>query len=225
MKRKYKLLIIIIISGMFTCLIYNINKSNKINIMAIGDGISSGETSFNIDGISYNDYLKEYFYNKKILKNYNDDYSYKNNKINDLLQNINNNQNNKNGFIKQLLNKADLITISIGEEELTKLAITNDLEYDYIKTIINKYDNLINIIKEITESKIILIGFYENKYLDKSKIIILNSELSNIAKKYNIIFININDLLVNNDYFVSNNSYYFNYKGHIEIAKLIINSI
>ena len=48
-KRKYKLLIIILISASF-------------------DGISSDETSFNIDGISYNDYLKDYYKNKKLLK-------------------------------------------------------------------------------------------------------------------------------------------------------------
>lgn len=63
-KRKYKLLIILLISAFLTYLIYFFNKSEKINLVAIGDGISSDETSFNIDDISYNDYLKEYFENK-----------------------------------------------------------------------------------------------------------------------------------------------------------------
>ena len=41
---------------------------NKLNIVALGDGVASGETSYNIDGISYNDYIKDYFSNKKLLK-------------------------------------------------------------------------------------------------------------------------------------------------------------
>ena len=58
-----------------------------------------------------------------------------------------------------------------------------------------------------------------------NKVIIINSELSNIANKYNIVFINISDLLLDKDYFVGMDSYYFNYKGHKEITKLIVNSL
>jgi len=192
--------------------------------MAIGDGISSGETSYKIDGISYNDYLKEYFYTNKLLKHYNNDYSYKNYKINDLLNDLNNKNYNKLN-IQQTLNKANLITLSIGEEELVKLAITEDLNTKEIKKFILNYDKLISIIKELTDAKIFIIGFYENKYLEKSSVIILNSELSNIANKYDSTFININDLLKNKDYYLDTKTYYFNYRGHKEIAEMIINSL
>ena len=221
MKRRYKLLIIILISSVFTYIIFFINRSNKISLVAIGDGISSGETSFNIDGVSYNDYLKDYFYNKNLLKKFNNNYSYKNYKLKDILNDVNNNSNK----INQILHYADIITISFGEEELTKLAITKDLDLNYIKEFIDNYDKLLNIIKNISDSKIILVGLYENSYLDNSKIIIINSELSNIANKYNITFINISDLLLDKDYYVSKDNFYFNYKGHKEIAKLIINSL
>lgn len=227
MKRKYKLLIIILISASLTYLIYFFNKTEKINLVAIGDGISSGETSFNIDGISYNDYLKEYFENKKLLKNYNNDYSYKNYKIKELINDLNSNDLDEyeKKYIKQIFHNANLITICIGEEELVKLSITKDLNLKYIKEFINDYDKLINIIKEISDSKIILIGFYENRYLDKTNVILLNSELSNIASKYDITFINISDLMLNKDYYVNKDSFYFNYKGHKEIASLIVNSL
>jgi len=81
------------------------------------------------------------------------------------------------------------------------------------------------LLKDITEAKIVLVGFYENKYLDKGKVIILNSELSNIAIKYQAIFINISDLMLNKEFYVNDNSFYFNYKGHKEIAEMIIHSI
>ena len=108
---------------------------------------------------------------------------------------------------------------------MVKLSITNDLKQDVIKNYIMDMDKLISHLKKITEGKIIIIGYYENKYFDKSNVIILNSEISNIALKYGAIFININDLMVNKAYFPHNNAYYFNYKGHEEIAKMIIHSL
>lgn len=227
MARRKKLLIIIILSMIFTYIIYFANRKNKINLVALGDGIASGETSFSIDGISFNDYIKEYFEKKKILNSYNSNYALKNYKISDLINDIN--ENDKKGdnklFLKQFIYKADIITICIGEEELIKMAITKDLDVTYIKKYLNQYDDLLSLIKENTEAIIIIIGFYENNYLDKSNIIILNSELANLTEKYDAIFINISDLLLNKDYFSSKDSYYFNYKGHEKIAEMIINSL
>ena len=227
MKRRYKLLIIILLSISLAYLIYFFNRNEKINIVAIGDGISSGETSFNIDGISYNDYIKDYFDNKKLLKNYNSDYSYKNYKLKELINDLDNNDLDKEEkiYIKQIFHKANIITIAIGEEELVKLSITKDLDLKYINEFINNYDKLLSIMKNISDAKIVMVGFYENKYLDKSNVIILNSELANLAKKYNLIFINISDLMLNKDFYVDEDSFYFNYKGHKEIASMIINSL
>lgn len=227
MKRKYKLLIIILTSIIFTYLIYIFNKDDKINFVALGDGIASGETSYNIDGISFNDYIKEYFDNKKLLNNYDNKYAYKNYKISELINDLKSNEikDSEELYIKQILHQADIITICIGEEELVKLSMTADLNTEYLKKIINEYDSFIHMLKEITEAKIIIVGFYENNYLDKSETIVLNSELSNIAIKYNAIFINIGDLMLNKEYYLDNKSYYFNYKGHKAIAEIIINSI
>jgi len=226
-RRKYKLIIIILISALLAYGIYFVSKEDKLKIVALGDGISSGQTSFNIDGISFNDYLKDYYESKKLLKYFNTNYSYKNYKISDLINDMKINALVKNEkiYINQMLHKSDVITLAIGEEELVKLSITNDLDNEVLKKLIVEYDNLLFMLKKITDAKIILIGFYENKYLDKSKIIILNSEISNIAIKYDCIFINISDLMLNNDYYIDNKSYYFNYKGHKKIAEMIIHSL
>ena len=227
MSRKYKLIIIILVSVILTYFIYFYNKDKKITIMAMGDSVASGETSYNIDGISYNDYLKEYFKSKHLLKKYNDSYAFKNNKLEELLEDIKNNvvdkKNNLN--IQQIIHKSDIITISIGEEELIKLQITKDLSKEVIDEFIYNYDELIKVLKDITDAKIIIIGLYENKYLDKSNVIIVNSNLSNIAIKYNIVFININDLMLNKEYYLDSNSYYFNYKAHEIISNMIIHSL
>jgi len=226
-RRKYKLIIIVLLSAIFTYLIYFFNKEEKLIVVALGDGVASGETAYNIDGISFNDYIKEYFDNKKILKNYDNKYAYKNYKISELISDLKSNdlKESEELYIKQILHKANLITLCIGEEELAKLAITNDLDIKYLQEFITKYDDLMYMLKDITDAKIVIVGFYENKYLDKGNIIILNSELSNIAIKYEAIFINISDLMLNKDYYLDNQSIYFNYKGHQEIAKMIIHSL
>lgn len=227
MKRKYKLIIIILISAVFTYLIYFFNKEDKLNIVALGDGIASGQTSYNIDGISFNDYIKEYYDNKKLLNNYDSKYAYKNYKISELIHDLRSNdlKVDEELYVKQIIHKANIITICFGEEELVKLSITKDLDTDYLRKFINEYDHLLYMLKEITDAKIVIVGFYENKYLDKSKVIILNSEISNIAIKHESLFINIGDLLLNKEYYLDNNSYYFNYKGHKTIAEMIIHSV
>jgi len=227
LKRKYKLILIILLCSIFTYLIYFFCKENKLNIVAIGDGIASGETSYGIDGISFNDYIKDYYESKNLLKSFNNNYAFKNYKISSLIDDLKTNVIDEEDklYIKQLLHNANIITISIGEEELMKLAITNDLNTEYLKKIIEEYDNLIFMLKDITEAKIVLISFYENEYLNKTNTIILNSELSNIAIKYNTIYININDLLSSKDYFLDNNKMYFNYKAHKVIAEMIIHSL
>ncbi len=227
MRRKYQLLLIILTSVIIAYFIFISNRESKINIVALGDGIASGETSYNIDGISYNDYLKEYFESKRLLKNYNNSYAYENYKIENIINDLNNNEKNPQDDlnIKQLVHQADIVTVAFGEEELVKMALTNDLNEDAIKKFLSDYEKLIYMLKDITEGKIIIIGFYENVFLNASNVIILNSEIANIAIKYDAIFINISDLVLNRDYYVDKKSYYFNYKAHEIISDMIINSL
>lgn len=226
MRRKYKLIIIILLSAVFTYLIYILNKETKINILSLGDGVSYGETSFNIKGFSYNDYITKHFETLKVLKNYTN-LSKKNLTLEELLFEIKDNKyyDNEKKYIKELMHNSNLITISIGEEELTKKAITKDLNKETIKKYINLYENLISLIKENTDSKIVVISYYENNYLNKTNTILLNSELSNLCIKHNLIFINISDILKENDNKLESNSLYFNYQVHKQIAEMIINSI
>ena len=226
MKRKYKLILIILISVVFTYLIYFWNSDDKLNIVSLGDGIASGETSYNIDGLSYNNYIKDYYESKKLLKNYND-YSNKNYKLSELINDIKNNIKDDNNELqmKQVLHNADLITICYGEEELTALENSDDLDTEKLTKFLTSFESLLYLLKDISTSKIVIVGLYENQYLDKSDIIILNSELSNLANRFNAVFIDISALMLDKEYFLDNKTLYFSYKGHLEIANMIIHSI
>lgn len=227
MKRKYKILIIILVSTLFTFLIYRSFYSNKVRLVALGDGIASGETAYKIDGISYNDYIKDFFEDKRLLKSYNFSYAYKNHKLSDFLEELKSNRLNvtTNLYAKQILNKADIITINFGEEELSKYGVTDKITLEVIEDYIKDYDYLLSELKDITEARIYVIGFYENAYLTKQDVILLNSKLANIVKKNNYNFINVSDLLINKEYYLTNNTIYFNYRAHKNIAEMILNTV
>jgi len=225
LRRKYKLMLIILLSGIITYLIYIFNIEKKINVLAMGDGIASGMTAYHIEGISFNDYLKDYLdANNKLRKFI--DISRENYQINDLINNIEKNTKESNDkYINQLIHQANIITIAIGEDELTKSKMTNDLNEENIKKFLNNFEKLLKLIKKNSDAKIVVVGLYENHYLDKKDVIILNSEIANIVDHYNEIFINVADLLLNKELYLNNNSYYFSYRGHENIAQIILNSV
>ena len=64
LKRRYKLLLIILIGGALTFLINTTQVKSKIDLVSIGDGLSLGMTPYNVAGNSFNDYIKEYLENK-----------------------------------------------------------------------------------------------------------------------------------------------------------------
>ena len=75
MKRRYKLLLIILLGVIFTFLINFITVKDKINLVSLGDGFSLGMTPYNVAGPSFNDYLKENLENKNKLGTYNNEFS------------------------------------------------------------------------------------------------------------------------------------------------------
>ena len=55
MKLKYKIFIIVFIGTIFTIFISSKTMDQKVTVVAIGDGLSLGMTSYDMVGVSYND--------------------------------------------------------------------------------------------------------------------------------------------------------------------------
>ena len=68
---KKKILILTLIGTIISVIIYFYTKSDEITIVALGDGLSLGMTPYEIEGMSFNDYLKEDYKEKYKLKKYN----------------------------------------------------------------------------------------------------------------------------------------------------------
>ena len=137
-----KKIILILILFLSIWFIYNNTIDEKINYLVLGNDLS-------IDEDNYSLYVKNYLDSKNILGDYNTSFVDLDLRITDLINKIKYNEsvkiNNKTVGINMLLKNADVITISIGMNELYyKLSINNENVYTYIK---DKNNNTIFILK------------------------------------------------------------------------------
>ena len=162
---KIKIILFIIIVIIFVFLINYKNIDKKIYYISIGE-----ETVFK----------EKILHNKKIehIININrNDY-----RITDIINDIDNNYNE----IQTHLIKADILVINISNNELKYKM--NNLNYNYIDSIIVDLDKLFSLIRVYTKEKIYFINpNINNKYTDY-----MNDRLIDILGKYKIEFINLN---------------------------------
>lgn len=224
--------LIVLFSVIFlTFVIYKVNANNLIDYMSIGDSLDLGINSYGNNTYSYHDYLKNYLDNNNLLHKTSFYYSKNNYKIEELLNDIKNNKeiiyNDKAYNIKKELREADLITISIGMDELINKIESNITSSD-IDTLINNMDSLVSTIKKISSSNIILIGYY-NPYLDNLKVSkifsYINDRYKELASKYKINYIDILNLNSNKECLPNYKDYHLNSKGYLKIASKIIEKL
>lgn len=224
MKRRYKILLIILIGAALTILINFITFKNKLNFVSLGDGFSLGMTPYNVAGPSFNDYVKEYLENKNKLSNYNNEFSQAHLKIHELNEYLEDNTLGKftRTPIKQTIASADILTISIGLDEFADLSIQGNLTSENMDNYIKEMDNLLKTIREFYDKKIIIVGLYPAYKFDQKDAIEINSLLKKIAGKYDALFLDILAYYLNESYYLDKTSYYLNYQAHQKISQDLI---
>lgn len=184
-------------------LIYLTTIDKKVYYLSLGDEIALGMTKEGYYEKSYTNYIKEYLENKNKLEIYINQYETQGYRITDIINDIKNNKEieETNTTIKNALIKADLLTISIGNNDIkSKINETKELtNIDYnnlnknINTIINDLNNLLKLIREYCKEDIVMIGI--NIKTDDEKINNMiktaNEKIEEICKNYNIKYINI----------------------------------
>ena len=184
MKKILVTIFIIII----VAIIYIVFKDNKIYYVSISDRLNND--------YSYKDYIKDYLDELNILEKYSD-ISDIDNRITDIIRNIEDNQEYDGKNIKNILIKADILTLSVGYNDIiTKMDKYNIYTmYGYIDTFLSDLNSLYSLLREYDKEKIIMLGYY-NPYSSKYNDIInyINQNVENLCLKYNIDYIDISDI-------------------------------
>ena len=187
-----KKIIIILIVALSIFLIYNIFKDKKIYYVSISDITAKDNTK----SYGYIDYIEDYLEELNLLEkhieiNLNED------RITDIIRNINDNIEYEDRTIKNILIKADILTLSIGYNDLiSKLDNYDNYEINnYIDTYLKDLDKLFNLLREYDKEDIVMIGYYNIYNKEYNEIIdYINTEVKKLSNKYKISFINPTDL-------------------------------
>lgn len=218
---KHKKLIVYILLLLIIYFIYITFHDDKINYLSIGDFLSVGVNSYNENSYGYSDYLANYLKEKNLLKNYSKDFANADFRISDLQHQLDMNQvinkQNKSLSFKKCLREADLVTISIGANDLlTEINMsTSDIEVieeDKILEIFADkmldFEKLLKDIRKYNTEEIIVLGYYnpyEYKKIIPDRIFnYFDNKMKNVTEKYDIKFISLFQLFKNNENYLPN---------------------
>lgn len=226
-----KKIISILILFLSCYFIYNLTIDNELFYLSIGDGIAKGITDEgNVSVYNYTDSIKNYLTSKNKLKGFNNSFVDKDYRITDLLRIIKYKEeivvNNDHVSINELLKKADIVTISLGMNELYyKILVENNNIYSYIDGMLSDMELLLKEVDRYNHKKVIVLGYYNTTNNNKDIFNYVNYKLKNIVNKRGFEFIDIDKIINNNNYFTNNTNFYLNNEGYQKISQIIVEKI
>lgn len=238
---KKKKLVIFFLALIPLYLIYNFTYKEKYTYLAIGDDLAKGHTPFDTYNESYTDYVYTYIKSKNKEAKINKDFIEEDMRIKDLLNKIKNAETESGKTLSQAIKEAELITISIGSEELfSKLRSNYELYtlntkkmFNYIDKLVEDLDDLLLEMKKIKKTEIYLIGYYNPlEYKEEENIKIdsifnyLDTSLKRLEEKHKIHYISIYQEFSKNSSYLPNKGHAFpSLEGYNYIANEIIKEI
>lgn len=184
-------------------LIYLCNLDKKVYYLALGDNQPSQK--------SYSTYVKDYLQKQNVLETYvKTKTTYRTTDlINKIKQNKKIQKNKKEITFQNALIKADLVTLSIENKDIIEKiekGIITTKTYNYIDDLSKDLDKLLSLTREYCKEDIIMIGYYnpypKNKQSEKI-INYLNKKYKETAKKYKVIYVEIDTLFKENPAFIN----------------------
>ena len=227
--KKILTMIIIVLAIL---LIYLGFKDKDIYYLSLGDALANGVNGIGAKDYGYADYIKDYLDNNNLLDNY-AALTNNNERSIDLIKSIEENVkikiNNKEKTLQNALIKADIITISIGMNDLfSNITFNNDFSvndlYNKLDEVALDLDKLFKLLRDYSKEEIVFIGFY-NCLKDEELTEFFNyanDKISKLANSYNIDYLNIYEELNDASYFDSIIDSFPNKKGYQMIANKII---
>lgn len=219
-----KKIIFTIILFLSCYLIYTLTNNNNLNYVTLGDSLSKGVTPYFANGYGYSSYIVDYLKKNNKLNSYNDDFTSIDYRITDLINLININYETNNQTINQAIHSADIITISVGMQELYYKINTNDTNiYTYIDKMLEDTEELFTLIRKNNNKKIYMLGYYNTKNTNQDLFNYANIKLKEICQKNKITYIDTQSIFYKNTtYFENPNSFNPNLQGYYKIYEKII---
>ncbi len=219
-----KKIIFTIILFLSCYLIYTLTNNNNLNYVTLGDSLSKGVTPYFANGYGYSNYIVDYLKKNNKLNSYNDDFTGVDYRITDLINLININYETNNQTINQAIHSADIITISVGMQELYYKINTNDTNiYTYIDKMLEDTEELFTLIRKNNNKKIYMLGYYNTKNTNQDLFNYANIKLKEICQKNKITYIDTQSIFYKNTtYFENPNSFNPNLQGYYKIYEKII---
>lgn len=227
-----KKILTILVVALSVFLIYLGFKDEKIYYLSMGDYLAMGINPYGIKDYGYSDYLENYLNDKDVLEVY-VNYSSTNKRIIDLINDIEDNVkikvDNKSKTIQNALIKSDLITLSIGMNDLLdNVSFNNDFSkndlYDKLDELLIDYEKLFKLLRVYCKEKIVLVGLYNSLGEDLTDFFnYANVKIANLANKYDIKYIKLSEEFKDIKYF-ENNMLYPNKLGYEIIFNKIMDS-
>ena len=229
MNRKKKILILLLLS-LSVYFVHQLTDKKDFTYAVIGDSFSMGENSYGGYTYGYEDYLLDYFKHTRKVE-FIDFYTSKNENINTLYNKFLKDDieviNNKSYNFKRILTESNIITISIGLNDIIYEYYINknglDSQYKEDKMVEYTYNNFKSLMNQLSKysSNIFVLGYPErNEY--KNLIKKLNTKYKNYCKNKKMEFIDSNNLLNKEEYFDNINTIFPNTEGYKKISERII---
>lgn len=237
-----KLIVLILIVGL-PIIIYLMTIDNKVYYVALGDSLAAGQNPYGKIAYGYADYVAEELKSKNDLVFYTKKFAASGYRTTDLINDINVNKKlkieNEELTIKHVLTKADIITISIGANDLFYKMGINSIDPTYYSEIeLKKYvdevifdvEKLIVLAKKYCKEDIILIGYYNPLWSMKKTyakeldpiFIYANVKMKNLSEKHNVYYVDVHAMFKNNiDYLPNPLDIHPSIDGYYAIAKEI----
>lgn len=222
---KKILTIIIVLLAVF--LIYLGFKDKEIYYFSMGDSLANGINSYNAKDYGYADYIKD----RLEIKKY-ESFTNNNKRSIDFVKDIEDNIKINGKNIQNILIKADIITLSVGMNDLfSNVTFNNDFSvndlYMKFEEVMVDLENLFKLLRTYSKEDIIYIGIYnclKENSLDEF-FIYANEQLKKLCDNYKITYLDIYNEFNDSTYFDNPNSYFPNKAGYKLISSKIIDII
>lgn len=227
---KLKKIMVLLVLALVVFLIYLTTLDKKVYYLSIGDYLTTGSSQ----NYAWNKELVQELKEKHKFEIYINQFSNMNLRTTDLIYQIQNNEKRKiqgkEKSIKNALIKADLVTLSVGMNDLLykmNMDIDNiDMEelYNYVDETIKDNEELLKLVREYCKEDIFMINYYVPRNITSDKAIKMiyyaNKKLEELTTEYHIELIDISTFSTNSDFF-NDETAYLSEEGEEHLAELM----